>query len=74
MSNRGLVSQNTTTGTTYQGVNGNGPNMNAGSRHGVAGLHAALAVEVDYNQPIKTIGGSDRGAIPPFGLNVGRPH
>jgi len=28
--NAGLVSQNTTTGTTYQGVNGNGSNVNAG--------------------------------------------
>src|SRR5579862_6907563 len=41
---------------------------------GVGGLHAALAVEVYYNEAIKTIGDRDCGAIPPFGLDVGRPH
>src|SRR5579871_1900648 len=38
--NAGLVAQNTTTGTTYQGVNGNGANINSG-------FNAVLAIPED---------------------------
>src|SRR6516162_9175093 len=47
----GLVSQNTTIGTTYQGVNGNGANVNAG-------FNAVLAVPLDSVQEFRvTVGG-----------------
>jgi hypothetical protein len=47
----GLVAQNTTTGTTYQGVNGNGANVNAG-------FNAVLAVPLDSVQEFRvTVGG-----------------
>jgi Carboxypeptidase regulatory-like domain len=49
--NAGLVSQNTTTGTTYQGVNGNGSNVNAG-------FNAVLPIPLDSVQEFRvTVGG-----------------
>jgi hypothetical protein len=53
----GLVAQNTTTGTTYQGVNGNGANINAG-------FNGVLAVPLDSVQEFRvTVGGvgADQG-------------
>jgi hypothetical protein len=49
--NAGLVAQNTTTGTTYQGVNGNGANVNAG-------FNSVLPVPLDSVQEFRvTVGG-----------------
>ena len=49
--NAGLVSQNTTTGTTYQGVNGNGANVNSG-------FNSVLPVPLDSVQEFRvTVGG-----------------
>ena len=49
--NAGLVAQNTTTGTTYQGVNGNGANVNAG-------FNAVLPIPLDSVQEFRvTVGG-----------------
>jgi hypothetical protein len=53
----GLVAQNTTTGTTYQGVNGNNANVNAG-------FNAVLSVPLDSVQEFRvTVGGvgADQG-------------
>ncbi len=44
--NAGLVSQNTTTGTTYQGVNGNGANVNSG-------FNSVLPVPLDSVQEFR---------------------
>ena len=55
--NAGLVAQNTTTGTTYQGVNGNGANINAG-------FNAVLAIPEDSVQEFRvTVSGqgADQG-------------
>jgi hypothetical protein len=55
--NAGLVAQNTTTGTTYQGVNGNGANVNAG-------FNAVLPIPLDSVQEFRvTVGGqgADQG-------------
>ena len=55
--NAGLVSQNTTTGTTYQGVNGNGANVNSG-------FNSVLPVPLDSVQEFRvTVGGqgADQG-------------
>jgi Carboxypeptidase regulatory-like domain len=47
----GLVAQNTTTGTTYQGVNGNGNNVNAG-------FNSVLPIPLDSVQEFRvTVGG-----------------
>src|SRR5579863_2039175 len=49
--NAGLVAQNTTTGTTYQGVNGNGANVNSG-------FNSVLPVPLDSVQEFRvTVGG-----------------
>ncbi len=49
--NAGLVAQSTTTGTTYQGVNGNGANVNAG-------FNAVLPIPLDSVQEFRvTVGG-----------------
>ena len=49
--NAGLVAQNTTTGTTYQGVNGNGANVNAG-------FNSVLPIPLDSVQEFRvTVGG-----------------
>ena len=49
--NAGLVAQNTTTGTTYQGVNGNAANVNAG-------FNSVLPVPLDSVQEFRvTVGG-----------------
>jgi hypothetical protein len=49
--NAGLVAQNTTTGNTYQGVNGNGTNVNAG-------FNSVLPVPLDSVQEFRvTVGG-----------------
>lgn len=49
--NAGLVAQNTTTGTTYQGVNGNGANINAG-------FNSVLPIPLDSVQEFRvTVGG-----------------
>ena len=53
----GLVAQNTTIGTTYQGVNGNGANVNSG-------FNGVLAVPLDSVQEFRvTVGGlgADQG-------------
>jgi hypothetical protein len=53
----GLVAQNTTIGTTYQGVNGNGANINSG-------FNGVLAVPLDSVQEFRvTVGGlgADQG-------------
>ena len=55
--NAGLVAQNTTTGSTYQGVNGNGSNVNAG-------FNAVLPIPLDSVQEFRvTVGGqgADQG-------------
>src|SRR5579859_4957939 len=55
--NAGLVAQNTTTGSTYQGVNGNGANVNAG-------FNAVLPIPLDSVQEFRvTVGGqgADQG-------------
>ena len=55
--NAGLVAQNTTTGNTYQGVNGNGTNINAG-------FNAVLAIPEDSVQEFRvTVSGqgADQG-------------
>ena len=55
--NAGLVAQNTTTGTTYQGVNGNGANVNSG-------FNSVLPVPLDSVQEFRvTVGGqgADQG-------------
>ncbi len=55
--NAGLVPQNTTTGTTYQGVNGNGANVNSG-------FNSVLPVPLDSVQEFRvTVGGqgADQG-------------
>src|SRR5271165_5312400 len=50
--NAGLAAQNTTTGTTYQGVNGNGANVNAG-------FNSVLPVPLDSVQEFRvTVGGA----------------
>src|SRR5579872_1039327 len=49
--NAGLISQNTTTGTTYQGVNGNAANVNAG-------FNSVLPIPLDSVQEFRvTVGG-----------------
>ncbi|HTS51538.1 MAG TPA: carboxypeptidase-like regulatory domain-containing protein [Bryobacteraceae bacterium] len=49
--NAGLVSQNTTTGTTYQGVNGNNYNVNSG-------FNSVLPIPLDSVQEFRvTVGG-----------------
>ncbi len=49
--NAGLAAQNTTTGTTYQGVNGNGANVNAG-------FNSVLPIPLDSVQEFRvTVGG-----------------
>src|SRR5579863_6604277 len=49
--NAGLVAQNTTTGNTYQGVNGNAANVNAG-------FNAVLAIPLDSVEEFRvTVGG-----------------
>src|SRR5579872_5775747 len=49
--NAGLISQNTTTGTTYQGVNGNNYNVNSG-------FNSVLPVPLDSVQEFRvTVGG-----------------
>jgi hypothetical protein len=55
--NAGLVPQNTTTGNTYQGVNGNGTNVNSG-------FNSVLPVPLDSVQEFRvTVGGqgADQG-------------
>ncbi len=55
--NAGLVSQNTTTGTTYQGVNGNNYNVNSG-------FNSVLPIPLDSVQEFRvTVGGqgADQG-------------
>jgi Carboxypeptidase regulatory-like domain len=55
--NAGLVTQNTTTGNTYQGVNGNGANVNSG-------FNSVLPVPLDSVQEFRvTVGGegADQG-------------
>ncbi len=55
--NAGLVAQNTTTGTTYQGVNGNGANVNSG-------FNSVLPIPLDSVQEFRvTVGGqgADQG-------------
>ena len=55
--NAGLVAQNTTTGNTYQGVNGNGANVNSG-------FNSVLPVPLDSVQEFRvTVGGegADQG-------------
>jgi hypothetical protein len=55
--NAGLVTQNTTTGNTYQGVNGNGANSNSG-------FNSVLPVPLDSVQEFRvTVGGqgADQG-------------
>jgi hypothetical protein len=55
--NAGLVTQNTTTGNTYQGVNGNGANANSG-------FNSVLPVPLDSVQEFRvTVGGegADQG-------------
>ena len=49
--NAGLVAQNTTTGSTYQGVNGNNANVNAG-------FNAVLSIPLDSVEEFRvTVGG-----------------
>ena len=55
--NAGLVAQNTTTGNTYQGINGNAANVNAG-------FNAVLAIPLDSVEEFRvTVGGqgADQG-------------
>src|SRR5580698_1560637 len=55
--NAGLVAQNTTTGNTYQGVNGNAANVNAG-------FNAVLSIPLDSVEEFRvTVGGqgADQG-------------
>ena len=55
--NAGLVAQNTTTGSTYQGVNGNGANVNSG-------FNSVLPIPLDSVQEFRvTVGGqgADQG-------------
>ena len=55
--NAGLVAQNTTTGTTYQGVNGNGANVNSG-------FNSVLPIPLDSVQEFRvTVAGegADQG-------------
>jgi hypothetical protein len=55
--NAGLVTQNTTTGNTYQGVNGNGANVNSG-------FNSVLPIPLDSVQEFRvTVGGqgADQG-------------
>jgi hypothetical protein len=53
--NAGLVTQNTTTGNTYQGVNGNGANVNSG-------FNSVLPIPLDSVQEFRvTVGGQGVG-------------